>query len=95
MTGSTDVEARPSALRATFSSPLYRIATLALFLSGLGVSAATHQKRDRAKPAPFVISAEDREAALAWAPSAAAHPRVRGPLAFTASPESSAFCWAD
>jgi SET family sugar efflux transporter-like MFS transporter len=43
MTGSTDVEARPSALRATFSSPLYRGATLALFLSGLGVSAAAPQ----------------------------------------------------
>jgi MFS transporter, SET family, sugar efflux transporter len=43
MTGSADVATRPSALRATWSSPLYRGATVALFLSGLGVSAAAPQ----------------------------------------------------
>ncbi|QUQ65051.1 MFS transporter [Kutzneria sp. CA-103260] len=34
---------RPSALRVTFASPLYRGATVALFLSGLGMSAAAPQ----------------------------------------------------
>jgi SET family sugar efflux transporter-like MFS transporter len=43
MTGPTELAAKPSALGATFSSPLYRGATVALFLSGLGVSAAAPQ----------------------------------------------------
>ena len=43
MAETTDVVARPSAIRATFASPLYRGATIALFLSGLGVSAAAPQ----------------------------------------------------
>jgi MFS transporter, SET family, sugar efflux transporter len=43
VTLSTDVAAKPSALRATFGSPLYRGATFALFLSGLGFSAAAPQ----------------------------------------------------
>ena len=40
---STVDAARPSALRATFASPLSRGATVALFLSGLGMSAAAPQ----------------------------------------------------
>jgi SET family sugar efflux transporter-like MFS transporter len=38
-----DVTPTPTALRATFASPLYRGATVALFLSGLGFSAAAPQ----------------------------------------------------
>ncbi|MBS2534927.1 MFS transporter [Catenulispora sp. NF23] len=38
-----EVAAAPSALRAVLASPLYRGATIALFLSGLGVSAAAPQ----------------------------------------------------
>jgi SET family sugar efflux transporter-like MFS transporter len=38
-----DVLTTPSALRATMASPLYRGATVALFLSGLGFSAAAPQ----------------------------------------------------
>ena len=38
-----DVAATPSAVRAVWSSPLYRGSTVALFLSGLGVSAAAPQ----------------------------------------------------
>jgi MFS transporter, SET family, sugar efflux transporter len=34
---------KPSAMRATLASPLYRGATIALFLSGLGISAAAPQ----------------------------------------------------
>jgi SET family sugar efflux transporter-like MFS transporter len=43
--GSVDTgpPARPSALRVTLASPLYRGATVALFLSGLGFSAAAPQ----------------------------------------------------
>ena len=37
------VAAAPSALRAVLASPLYRGATIALFLSGLGISAAAPQ----------------------------------------------------
>ncbi len=43
MTRPADVATRQSALRATFASPLYRGATVALFLSGLGFSAAAPQ----------------------------------------------------
>ena len=43
MTGTADVATRQSALRATMASPLYRGATIALFLSGLGTSAAAPQ----------------------------------------------------
>jgi SET family sugar efflux transporter-like MFS transporter len=43
MTGTADVATRQSAVRATLASPLYRGATVALFLSGLGVSAAAPQ----------------------------------------------------
>ena len=43
MTGTADVATRQSALRATLASPLYRGATIALFLSGLGTSAAAPQ----------------------------------------------------
>jgi SET family sugar efflux transporter-like MFS transporter len=39
----TDVATTPSALRVTMASPLYRGATVALFLSGLGMSAAAPQ----------------------------------------------------
>jgi SET family sugar efflux transporter-like MFS transporter len=38
-----DVAATPSALRTVWNSPLYRSATAALFLSGLGISAAAPQ----------------------------------------------------
>jgi SET family sugar efflux transporter-like MFS transporter len=38
-----DVAAPPSAVRAVWNSPLYRAATIALFLSGLGTSAAAPQ----------------------------------------------------
>jgi len=38
-----DVATTPSAMRATLASPLYRGATVALFLSGLGFSAAAPQ----------------------------------------------------
>jgi SET family sugar efflux transporter-like MFS transporter len=38
-----DVATTPSAMRATLASPLYRGATIALFLSGLGFSAAAPQ----------------------------------------------------
>jgi SET family sugar efflux transporter-like MFS transporter len=38
-----DVAATPSAVRAVWNSPLYRGATVALFLSGLGASAAAPQ----------------------------------------------------
>src|ERR1700733_2266387 len=38
-----DVAATPSAVRAVWNSPLYRGATAALFLSGLGTSAAAPQ----------------------------------------------------
>jgi SET family sugar efflux transporter-like MFS transporter len=40
---SDDVATTPSAIRATLASPLYRGATVALFLSGLGFSAAAPQ----------------------------------------------------
>ena len=40
---SDDVATSPSAIRATLASPLYRGATVALFLSGLGFSAAAPQ----------------------------------------------------
>jgi SET family sugar efflux transporter-like MFS transporter len=43
MTQTVPTEARPSAVRATFASPLYRGATIALFLSGLGFSGAAPQ----------------------------------------------------
>src|SRR5258708_24919356 len=38
-----DVAATPSAARSVWASPLYRGATVALFLSGLGTSAAAPQ----------------------------------------------------
>jgi MFS transporter, SET family, sugar efflux transporter len=38
-----DTEANPSAIRATLASPLYRGATIAMLLSGLGTSAAAPQ----------------------------------------------------
>lgn len=43
MTPPADLATTPSALRTTFASPLYRGATVALFLSGLGISAAAPQ----------------------------------------------------
>jgi MFS transporter, SET family, sugar efflux transporter len=43
MATQVQVEARPSALRETFRTPLYRGAALALFFSGLGYSAAAPQ----------------------------------------------------
>ncbi|WP_279582656.1 MFS transporter [Fodinicola feengrottensis] len=41
--GAADVTTTPSAVRAIVASPLYRGATVALFLSGLGMSAAAPQ----------------------------------------------------
>ena len=43
MTRLVGARARPSAMRDTFASPLYRGATIALFLSGLGFSGAAPQ----------------------------------------------------
>ena len=43
MSSSVDQAVKPSALRATWASPLYRGGSIALFLSGLGFSAAAPQ----------------------------------------------------
>jgi SET family sugar efflux transporter-like MFS transporter len=43
VTQTVPTEARASAVRATFASPLYRGATIARFLSGLGFSGAAPQ----------------------------------------------------
>jgi hypothetical protein len=41
--GAAEVATTPSAVRSVWASPLYRGATVALFLSGLGTSAAAPQ----------------------------------------------------